>query len=167
MRFRLQQRFPAPLPAVEAALLDPAFLARLAQLPRVGAPELLDQEAAGYIVRQRVRYRFTGELSPAVTAVVDPGRLTWVEETTYDRRSHRGEHRIVADHYADRLRSSYTTTLEPAGDHGDATLRITDGDVRVRFPLVGGRVERAIVGGLAEYAGQETEALRQWLAEQA
>lgn len=166
MRFRVEQRFQAPLHAVEAALLDPAFLGCLAHVPELGEPELLASETDGHVVRQRVRYRFTGALSPAVTAVVDPARLTWVEETTFDRTAHRGEHRIVPDHYANRLHSSYTTRLEPAGGGGDATVRATEGDVRVRFPLVGGRVEKAIVGGLTEHAHLEAQVLTRWLAEQ-
>ena len=168
MRFAVEQRFPAPLEAVEAALLDPAFLARLALLPKLGEPQLLGSEVDGPIVRQQVRYRFAGELAPAVTAVVDPQRLTWVEHTTFDRGSHRGEHRIVPDHYGDRLRCSYTTqldhTTQPGGD-GPLTSRVTEGDLRVRFPLVGGRVERAIVSGLLEHAELEAEVLGRWLAQ--
>lgn len=166
MRFRVEQRFPVPLDTVEAALVDPGFLDRLGLLPALGAPELLSQEVDGHVVRQRVRYHFTGDLSPAVTAVVDPARLTWVEDTTFDRGHHRGEHRIVPDHYASRLQSSYTTRLQPDGAAGDATLRSTEGEVRVRFPLVGAKVEKAIVGGLTDHAGLETEVLLQWLAEQ-
>lgn len=166
MRFRVEQRFAAPLAAVEAALLDPEFLNRLAQLPRLGAPELLGTEVDGDTVRQQVRYRFAGDLSPAVTAVVDPARLTWVEETAYDRGAHRGEHHVVPDHYGGRLTASYSTNLQESGDDPGTTVRTTEGEVRVRFPLVGGKVERAIVGGLTEHAGLEAEVLDRWLAEQ-
>ena len=161
MRFRVEQRVAAPLADVEDALVDPAFLARLGDLPRLGAPVVLSSDDDGGTVRQRVRYRFAGELSPAVTAVVDPERLTWVEETTYDRRTHRGAHRIVPDHYAGRLRASYTTALEA---DGGGTRRRTEGELTVRFPLVGGRVERAIVAGLTEHAALEADALDDWLA---
>lgn len=165
MRFRVVQRFDAPLGAVGSGLLDPEFLSRLAELPRLGAPELLGTEVDGDTVRQRVRYRFAGELSRAVTAVVDPDRLTWVEETAYDRSAHRGEHRIVPDHYANRLAGSYTSQLEPAAGSGERTVRTIEGEVRVRFPLVGGKVEKAIVGGLTDHAGLEADVLSRWLAE--
>jgi hypothetical protein len=162
MRFRVEQRFPAPLAAVEDALLHPAFLARLAELPKLGSPELLSSDAAGTVVHQRVRYRFAGDLAPAVTTVVDPARLTWVEDTAYDRAAHRGEHRILPDHYANRLSSSYTTFLESAGP-ASGTVRTTEGEVKVRFPLVGGKVEKAIVAGLVEHAALEAEVLSRWL----
>ena len=162
MRFSVEQRFAAPLEAVEDALLDPAFVERLGELPKLGAPQLLDHVVEGHLVRQRVRYRFTGSLAPAVTAVVDPARLTWVEETSFDRRAHTGTHRIVPDHYAGRLRSSYTTKLE---HRPGRTVRTTEGELRVRFPLVAARVERAIVAGLTEHAQLEVEVLDRWLRE--
>lgn len=90
----------------------------------------------------------------------DPHRLTWVEETTYDRRTHRGDHRIVPDHYGGRLHASYTTELSA---DGAVTRRLTNGELKVRFPLVGTRVERAIVSGLSEHAVLEADALTAWL----
>lgn len=162
MRFRIQQRFDAPVEQVEAVLLDPAFLARLGQLPKLGRPELLDQREDGDVVHRRVRFAFAGQLSAAVTAVVDPARLTWVEESTVDRRTHRTTFRIRPDHYADRLRASGTFTL---GADGPGSRRVAEGDVVVRFPFVGSKVERAIVSGLQDHAEAESDAVAEWLAE--
>jgi hypothetical protein len=161
VRFRIQQRFDAPVERVEAALLDTTFLERLAGLPRLGRPELLDRQEDGDTVHRRVRYAFTGHLSSAVTAVVDPAKLTWVEDSTTDRRTHRTSFRIVPDHYGDRLQASGTSTLQP---DGTATRRTVEGDLRVRFPLVGSKVERAIVSGLEEHAAAEAAAMKEWLA---
>jgi len=44
-----------------------------------------------------------------------------------------------------------------------ATRRVIEGDLRVRFPLVGSTVERAIVSGLADHAAAEEEAVQAWL----
>jgi hypothetical protein len=162
MRFRITQRIDAPVADVEAALLDPAFLERMAELPKLGRPQLLDIAEAGDTVRRRIRFAFAGELSSAVTAVVDPAKLTWVEDSTADRRTHRTTFRILPDHYADRLTASGTFTLEPVGA---ATRRVAEGDLRVRFPLVGGRVEKAIVSGMQDYAAAEADAIAGWLAE--
>ena len=163
MRFSLEQVFPGPLERVEAALLDPAFLSSLASLPKLGAPQLLDVTENGTTVRRRVRYRFTGDLSPAVTAVVDPAKLTWVEDAVVDRSTHRTTFRILPDHYANRLKCSGTFVLS---DVPGGVRRVLDGDLRVSFPLVGGKVERAIVSGLREHAAVEADALRGWMAQQ-
>ena len=162
MELRVEQVIAAPLEAVEDAFVDPGFLARLAELPSFAGVELLSQEVDGDLVRQRVHYAFVGELSPAVTAIVDPAKLSWVEESVHDRATHRADCRILPDHYAHRLECSYAVQLTP---EGNATRRTAQGDLRVRVPLLGGRAERAIVGGLRDHAEREAEAVAAWLAE--
>ena len=160
MRFHLEQEFDLPLQEVEDAYVDPDFIERLAELPRLGHPELLDQQRDGPVVRQRVRYRFEGDLSSAVTRVVDPKRLTWVEESTLDRRVHRTTFVIRPDHYGNRLESSGTFTLYSIGK---GTRRVAEGELRVHVPFVGGKVERAIISGLADHAAREVDLLDGWL----
>jgi hypothetical protein len=160
LRFRLEQLFSAPRPAVEAAFIDPALLAELATLPQLGRPELLALVDDGDTVRRQVRYAFTGQLSPAVTAVVDPRRLTWVEHSELDRRTHRSVFRIDPDHYADRLRCSGSIGLEA---DGDVTRRVAEGDLAVRFPFGAAKVERAIIAGLRDHAAAEARVVQSWL----
>jgi len=160
VKFRIEQRILAPLAAVEAALLDREFVAATTGLPKLGAPELLDQKRNGDRAHQRIRYRFTAELSSAVTRVVDPAKLTWIDDARYDLVSHTSHHRIVPDNYADRLQATYDVTLEPLGD---STRRVVDGELKVRVQLVGGRVERVIVDGIEEHAGAEAELLGRWI----
>jgi DNA-binding transcriptional regulator YbjK len=162
VKFRIEQRIPAPLADVEAALLDRDFVAATADLPKLGAPELLEQRRDGDRAHQRIRYRFTAQLSSAVTRVVDPDKLTWVDDATFDLTSHTSRHRILPDNYADRLQASYDVALEPLGD---STRRVASGELTVHVPLVGGRVERAIVDGLEEHATAEAELLGRWIAQ--
>ncbi|HKH25875.1 MAG TPA: DUF2505 domain-containing protein [Acidimicrobiia bacterium] len=163
MKFRIEQRIPAPLAAVEAALLDRDFVAASADLPKLGAPELLELQRDGDRAHQRIRYRFTAQLSGAVTRVIDPDKLTWVDDARYDLTSHTSRHRILPDNYADRLQATYDVALEPLGD---STRRLVTGELTVHVPLVGGRVERAIVDGLEEHANAEAELLGRWIAKQ-
>jgi hypothetical protein len=163
VRFRIEQRFNGPLADVETALLDPGLLERMAELPKLGAPVLLDDQRDQRQVRRRVRYQFTGELNPAVRRAVDPARLTWVEESTTDLGTHRTSWQIVPDHYGSMIRGVGTFQLEASG--ADTTRRVTEADIRVTMPLVGGRVERAIVSGLEEHAEGEQALVDTWLAE--
>lgn len=160
MRFRLDQDLPGSVEEVESALTDPRFLAELAALPKLGEPEVLESTREGERVRQRVRYRFAGKLSPVVTKVLDPARLVWVDETTYDLRAHTATFRILPEHYANRLRCSGTYRFTT---QGDGTRRTAEGDLVVSYPLVGRAVERAIVSGLEEHMGDEADLLRGWL----
>jgi len=163
MHFQIEQRFAAPLEPVEAALIDARFLSRLAGLPKLGQPDLLDQQANGDIVTQRVRYRFAGDLSGAVRAVVDPTRLSWVEVSKIDLAHHATTFEIVPDHYSNMLKcrgSFHLRTATPSG-----CVRVGEGDMEVHVPLVGRRVEAAIVSGLREHAAAEASVMDEWLAE--
>ena len=156
MRFALDQELPGTIDRVLAALLDPELLARLGELPNLGAPEVLGQERNGEVVTQRVRYRFTGSLSSAVTRVIDPAKVTWVDETTSDLAARSARFRIIPDHYGNKLRCDGTHRFT---ERGGVTTRHVDGELSVRVPLVGRVVERAIVGGLQDHLRAEADLL--------
>ncbi len=153
MRFRIEQRLTASVERVEAALLDAAWYQAVHASEAVWAPELLDvEDSGGPLVGLRVRYRFRGRLNAAAARVVDPARLSWVEVSTLDRGSHTIDLRVEPDSYADKLRFTGSIVLTP---QGASTGRELDGEVKVRIPLVGGKVEGAVVSGLREHAGVE------------
>jgi uncharacterized protein DUF2505 len=162
VRFQIEQWFSAPLEEVEAAFLDNRFLAHLGELPKLGHPEFLNERREGTLVYRRVRYRFTGSLSPVARKMIDPALLSWVEESTTNVATHRTTVQIVADHYGDKLRCQGDITLLP---DGDGTRRVSAGQVDVRAPLVGTLVERAIVSGMTEHAELEAEAFHSWRAQ--
>ncbi len=161
MRFEIVQELAATPEALDAALVDPAFLVRMVELPKLGSAEVLTQERDGDVVRQDVRYLFQAELSSAVTRVVDPKKLTWVERSVCDLVAHRTECEIRPDNYGGLLAGRYDAVIVAVGDGARRTLT---GDLKVKMPLVGGKVERAIVGGLEENAAAQTTLLESFLA---
>lgn len=163
MRFELEHTLPGTVDAVLAAFTSPGFLASLGELGKVGEPEVLDQHRNGNTVRQRVRYRFTGELSAAVTTVVDRKKLVWIDEHVYDLANATATFRIIPENYADRLKCSGS---EWFGEAGASTTRHLEAELTVRWPVVGGLVERAIVSGLQEHLAEETRLLAKWMADQ-
>ena len=165
MRFQLQQRIAAPVDAVVAAFVDPGFYESLEALPNLARPELLSHEVNGTHVRMRVRYRFTGQLNAAVRAAIDPKKLTWVEDADHDTAAHRVTFRMIADHYADRFTASGSYRFEAAGEA--STTRNCTGDIKIRMPLVGGRVENAIVSGLHEHLDSEVDLVERWIRSRA
>jgi hypothetical protein len=156
MQFELRETVGAPLDRVEAALLSEDFFDRVGASPRIAAPVLLEEVEQGTVVLRRVAYRFTAGVTGAVRRVVDPEKMTWVDESHYDRTSHRATHEIVPDHYAKLLHCTYEEILEP---DGDGCVRIAEGDLSVRVPLVGKRVERTIIDGIRERAKAEARVL--------
>jgi hypothetical protein len=161
VRFRLEQLFRAPVAAVARAYTEPAFYERLGQLPKLGRPEVLERDEDGHLVRLLVRYRFTGDLSPAVRRVIDPERLTWVEHTTHDLARFEVDFRMAPDHYADKLRSSGRYHFEADGER---TRRVAEGDLNVRVPIVSAAIERAIISGLQDHLTEEIAVIESFVA---
>jgi hypothetical protein len=160
VRFEIVQDLGGTPDAVDGALVDPAFLVRMAELPKLGSAEVLSQAREGDVVHQDVRYLFQAELSAAVTRVVDPERLTWVERSVCDLATHRTQCEIRPDNYGGMLSGRYDAVIVVTGGGSRRTLT---GDLRVKLPLVGGKVERAIVGGLEENAAAQTALVEDFL----
>jgi hypothetical protein len=161
MRFEVTQRFAAPVDEVLAAYTDPAFYEELVGLPKIGEPEVLEHRTDGNRIVLRVHYRFTADLPSAATRVIDPAKLTWVEETTYDLAGRTSRSTLLPDHYPDRLTASAVARFTNAGA---GTQRRIEGDLKVRMPLVGGKVEGAIVSGLKEHLADEARVAERFLS---
>ena len=163
MRFAVDQRFEAAADAVAEAYADPSLYAQLPETEKLGRPEVVHHELDGDRVVLEVRYRFRGELSAAVRAVLDPSRLTWVERTVHDLRARRTSFELRPDHYPDRLSARGQLQVEPDPDGGGSRRR-GEGELRVRAPLVAGSVERALVGDLRQHLAAEAPAVDAFVA---
>lgn len=159
MRFTNEQRYEAAADAVLGALTDPAFYESLDGLTKVAKPEVVERNIDGSKVRMQVRYRFIADLPRAARRFIDPERLTWIDDTTYDLAAGTSRTTLVPDHYPDRLQATARTTFTAKGD---VTVRRTDGTLTVRVALVGGQVEKALVSGLEEHMAEEAAALDRW-----
>ncbi len=152
MKFAFEQHFASRPDDVARAFADPALYLALQGLPKLGRPEVVGHEVTDSTVLLEVRYRFTGELSSAARAVIDPERLTWVEQATHDLAARQVTFTMLPDHYADRFRCQGGYVFEP---DGNGTVRRSEGELKVRVPLVAGSVERAIISGLQEHLADE------------
>lgn len=160
MPFEITQRYESTADEVNRAYAAVELYPTLVGLPKLGGIEVLRQERTETSARMSVRFRFTGDLPAAVTAVVDPHRLTWVQESVHDLAAGTATFRLVPDHYADRLEAAGTFAIT---DTGTGSQRVVKGELKVRVLLVSGSVERAIVSGLEEYLVAEAPAVDHWL----
>ncbi len=161
MNFEIVQDLTASVADVDGALIDPAFLVRMAELPKLGSAEVLAQHRDGEVMHQDVRFLFQAELSRAVTRVVDPALMTWIERSVCDLTAHETTCEIIPDHYGGLLSGRYRSVIV-AQDAG--SQRTITGELKVKMPLVGGKVEGAIVGGLKENAAAQVGLLDDFIA---
>lgn len=161
MRFTVDQHLRTDPDATARAFTEPALYAGFAALPKVSVPDVLACERDGDLVRMRIRYRFAGTLSSAARAIIDPTRLTWVDESVHDlaRRDVRFE--LRPDHYGERFRcrGEYRIEPTPEGCRRRATI-----DLEVSAPFVRRAVEGAIASGLREHLGDEAVVVEEYLA---
>lgn len=165
MRFRIEQRFDASATEVCAALVDVDYLSTaMGELADIGAPSVQEQTRSGVTVRQKLLFRFTGKLPSAVTMVIDPNRLSWIEDTTIDTSKQTARFTMTPVHYASFFTCTGTWMVTAVDAH--TSTRVIDGDLKVRSPVpfVGGQVEKAIVSGLRERLADEPAAFARWHA---
>ena len=157
MRFQVSTQIAVARDVVEEAFVDPSFYAELGDLPNLRAPEVLGIEPDGELVRLRIRYALQADLSPAVRRVLDPEKITWVEESTVYRAEHFTEFRMVPEHYGDRMECWGRYRFEERGSQ--ATEQVVEGDLIIHYPLVGRLVERAILTGMRQHLTEEARLL--------
>lgn len=154
MKFDVRQPFDAAPEEVIACYSSEAMYEQLPEFGRISRPELLARTEHGDRVVLRLRYKFTADLPAAALAIIDPDRLTWVEESTYDLSTLSSRTKLLPDHYASKLEASASARFIGLA-HG--STRQVSGDLRVRVLLVGGQVEKAIVDGLKEHFADEAK----------
>lgn len=164
MKLDLVQQFRSPPISVAAALTDPALYPALGSLPRISVPVVLHHERVHSITNLRVQYRFEGEISSAARRVLDPDRLTWVQESRFDHTSLSATFSMVPDHYAGRLRCVGTFRLVPAESGCERHVEI---DLSVRVPVVGRAVEGAFASGLHQHLDHEVDLIEAYIDQRA
>src|ERR1043165_4092460 len=121
MRFEIEQEIAGAPDAVARIYTQPRFYELLGELPKVGEPEVLNRREDGTVVHLAVRFRFAGNLSPAVTRVIDPDKLTWTDESLHALERGAVSSPLTPDHSAARFRAEGSPRSQPIGE--SRTLR--------------------------------------------
>jgi Protein of unknown function (DUF2505) len=164
VRFQIEQRFTANANEVLRALISEKYLREgMAKLPDISEPDVVQHSTANAI-RNVLKFHFGGHLPSVVTTVVDPKKLSWVEDTHIDLTQRTASFTITPAHYANFFGCRGSWTIIP---NGASSTRLIEGIMKVSSPIpfVNGQVERAIVSGLRERLVLEPAILDSWLTE--
>ena len=156
MKFDASQPFDASPDRVMSVYAEPGTYERLGQLGKLSAPELVSQSKEGDVVTIALRYRYVGDLPGGAGRFVKADKISWVQTSRFDLGACTEAITIQPDNYADRFQACADATVTT---DADGSTRRVGGEVRIRLPLVGGKVERAIVEGLVEHLDQEAKAI--------
>jgi uncharacterized protein DUF2505 len=142
-----------------AAYGAPAFYEGRPIRDDIAVLEVVHHDDSGDRVLIEVRFAFTGSVSSAVRAVIDPAKMSWVTRTEVHPEEARSDWVVLPDHYADRLSASGNYRFEPGvGGPGNTSVTV-EGDLRVHVPIVGRSVERVIVSDLRAYIRDEVSSI--------
>lgn len=161
MRFEVSHSFAFGPGVVAAALLDPAFEATLETIGPLKERKVLSQEATDDgLVERRVRCVLALKLSGMAAGLLGDADPAWIQVETWAADTMTWTWRIEPEVHAELLSAEGSTVI--AGDTQKATRTVT-GDVKVRVPLYGGKVEGWIVKGISEAYDEEATRLTEWL----
>jgi hypothetical protein len=160
--FAFEHWFEAPPAEVARAILDLDYQETLAGIDVLAGREILDQsEQSDGRVKRRVRCVLGVDLG-AARRFIGNSDPAWVEEAVWDPSTSRWEWRIIPEVAKDLLTASGYIEIDGGEDE---SVRIVSGNVKVKVPIYGAKVETVIVRGLESAYGQEAERLAEWLGQ--
>jgi len=162
MKFGFEQRWTAPIDDIMATYLDESFWNGIEGFTKMAPPELLDiarDDAAGTAL-VRLRYKVNAQLPAQAARFIDPDDVAWVEETSWNLVERTADVRFLPVQAAALMRANATIVV---GTEEDETFRELRGEFKVKIPLVGSKVERAVVGDIGTTLEEEADAVARFL----
>ena len=142
-------------------MLDPGFQATLTDIGDLHHRAVLSvEDGPGGTLIRRVRCVLALDVSGMAKTVLGDADPAWVQEEVWAADRTHCEWTIHPEVAAELLSAEGTITLE---DSDGKTVRTVAGDVRVRVPLYGGKVEGWIVKGVSRAYDEEAERVAAWL----
>ena len=147
MRVSLTHRFPCSPEKLWDVFDSDAFEERFGAVAGVTREITEDSVVDGVAIRRR-KCTMTDPIPGVVARFLGSDRFEWDEEARLDRKRNRLEWVIelpAAIRY--RVQAKGTTRVRP---DGDGCVRTINGDIVVRVPVIGGRVEAAVAKNVSE-----------------
>jgi Protein of unknown function (DUF2505) len=148
----------APATAI-AAYANPAFYESRPSRDNISVLEVVQHAQTGERVVLDVRFKFSGSVSSAVRAVVDPNKMSWVTHTELALDQLTSTWQIRPDNYPDRLTGGGRYRFAPGPNGPESTSITIEGEIKVHVPIVGRTVERVILSGLRSYIAAEVQGI--------
>ncbi len=159
MKLELRHRFPVPPETAWRELFGEAYEAAVsaeAKLQRT----VLEDSGEGPRRHRRIHVLPDQRLPAAVAKVIGSDRFSYVLDEQHDRDADRMDFTVTPDGLADRVfvRGSWTLTPVDEGCERHVTI-----EIKVKVPVIGGRIEQQIGADLQESYESAAHFARAWL----
>ena len=115
---------------------------RLCQRTQIDQQVLEEREEAG-VLHRRIRTEPDRELPGMVSSILGAAKLCYIQENQWHKADSRLDWTVKLEVMTDKVDVHGTTSITPIDD--EACRRVVEGEIKVRVPLVGGRIEKAVV----------------------
>lgn len=154
MKFGFEQRWTATVADVVNLYCDEAFWSSVTGFTKTSAPMVLEITRDGDTAFTRLNWKLVVDLPRQASRFLDPDNVAWVEETTWNIPDANATVGFVPSQGASLLKANASIAVVADGD--EAIRRVT-GELHVRIPLLGGKVEHAIVDGIGDHLTEEAD----------
>lgn len=161
MRLDLRHPMPAPVDRAWAQLQSPEYASALSDEAGVDREVLRSGVEGGQVVRT-VRLVGRKPLPAAVARLIGSAQIRYVQEERIDEAGRTIHWRVTAPDISDRFEAQGTWRIIP---EGAGSVRLIQGEIRVAVPLVGGKIERAVVEELTSSYNKSAAFAQRWLTE--
>ncbi len=160
MRFDVVHEFEAPPEQITAALFEPGFQSSLDGVGGLRERTVLSEDQGAEGTTRRVRCVLDIQVSGVARSMLGDADPAWVQVERWDRDRSHCDWTIEPEVGAELLSAGGTIDVAPS-PRGCA--RSVAGEVKVRVPLYGGKVEGWIVDGVRRAYEEEARRIEAWL----
>lgn len=160
MKFSFEHQLPTEPERVVAALTNQSFWELLASEPLSARPELVEIRTTDESILTVVRFQLVDDLPKEAARFIDPSSVTWVQETLWRPADYTAELKFIPNQAKELLHAVARINLVA---NSNGTQRAISGDLRIRIPLVGSKIEPPLISHIASYVDDESRILEQFL----
>lgn len=124
--------------------------------------EVLESRDEGNGTFRRLRYTSGTELPTMVAKALGSKNLTYEQHNRFDRSTGTMQWTVQLPVAADRVSVSGTTSITA---HDGGSKRVVDGEIVVRMRLIGGQIEKAVVGEFEKSMARAVDIVRDLIQE--
>jgi hypothetical protein len=139
LKFSLRHALPADIQTAWSIVMSDEF-ADASYAHSGTVRETLSSEEREDKTFSQLKITVQNKLPPIAAKVVGSTQLIWIQDQIINNQEFMMHWRIRIPN-AEKISASGTFTLIPQGDH---CLRIVEGDVQVKIPLIGNKVEQHV-----------------------
>lgn len=163
MKLHLEHTFPGTRALYWEASRDDGLDAQMASAGS-SRREILSRTESGGVVTLVQRFHIDAELPATVRTLLGSDTLSYDQTSVIDEANDRIRWSVVPPVQKDRVTAEGTVTLR---DGPGGVVRVIDGEVSVRVPFVGGKIEAAIVKAIEDGYTKAADIQRAWMAARA